>query len=190
MFFDNRRQKDIEQSASPQLSITEQLQDLEKLKIRIPSLEEIQNNMIKTVNKGIVGARYMEIITALSDNIDAKIDPRYDDLIEAITAKTGAELVAIDPDDQSKTTKTTKKNGELKCEILARTFIGIDADVVMLLPKKRGVIDSELLRLHKANVDVSVQNWQYFLDTMLKGLEIVAGIAGFGLRPKPSSTGS
>ena len=190
MVFGNRRQKDLEQSASSELSMTEQIRDLEILKIKIPALEEMRNNMLKTVNKGIVGARYMEIITALSDNIDAKIDPRYDDLIEAITAKTGAELVAIDPNDQSKTTKTTKKNDELKCEILARTFIGIDADVVMLLPRKRGGIDPELLRIHKANVDVSVQNWQYFLDTMIKGLGILAGIAGFGLPSKPSSTGS
>jgi hypothetical protein len=168
----------------------EQTQDLERLKIRIPGLEEIQNNMIKTVNKGIVGARYMEIITALSDNIHAKIDPRYDDLIEAITAKTGAELVAIDPNDQSKKTIETKKNDELKCEILARTFIGIDADVVMLLPRKRDGIDPELLRIHRANVDVSVQNWQYFLDTMIRGLGILAQIAGFGIPSKSSSTGS
>ena len=168
--------------------MTEQIPDLQMPKIRIPQLEEIQSNLLKTVNKGIVGARYMEIITALSDNIDAKIDPRYDDVIEAITAKTGAELVARDPNDQSKTTKTTKKNDELRCEILARTFIGIDADVVMLLPRKRGGIDPEILRIHKSNVDVSVQNWQYFLNTMIKGLGILAGIAGFSQPLRSSST--
>jgi hypothetical protein len=45
----------------------------------------------------------------------------------------------------------------------------------MILPRNRAGIDPEVLQLHKANVDVAVQNWRYFLDTMIKGIQILAG---------------
>jgi hypothetical protein len=71
-----------------------------------------------------------------------------------------------------------KEDDELTCdEVLARTWIGIDGDIVMILPKSRRAIDPELLQLHNTNVDVSVQNWRYLLDTIIRGVEILSGAA-------------
>ncbi len=138
-------------------------------------IRDITNNLLQTVNSAVIAAKYMEIITASSDNINGKIDPQYQDLVEAITARSGS-VVATEPNAEGKEASRIKTNDELRAEILARTWIGLDGDVAMILPKNRGAgIDPEVLQLHKANVDVAVQNWRYFLDTMIKGVQILAG---------------
>jgi hypothetical protein len=152
----------------------------------IRDIREIRHNLLQTVNSAVIAAKYMEIITASSDNINAKISPEYLDLVPAITAKSGDE-VAIEPKEEGKEGINPKAEGnegtrrkandELRAEILARTWIGLDGDIAMILPKNRVGIntDPEILQLHKANVDVAVQNWRYFLDTMIKGVQILAG---------------
>ena len=68
----------------------------------------------------------------------------------------------------------TKQVHELKCDkIIARTWMGIDGDVIMLLDEKNR-IDPELLALHRANVDVSVQNWRYMLNTIVSVTKVLS----------------
>lgn len=143
----------------------------------IIDINEIRRNLLQTVNSAVIAAKYMEIITASSDNINAKISPEYLDLVPAITARSGDD-VAIEPKEKGNEGTRKKASDELSAEILARTWIGLDGDVAMILPKSRAGIDTnpEILQLHKANVDVAVQNWRYFLDTMIKGVQILAGI--------------
>jgi hypothetical protein len=181
MFLDLKwRQKQIEPSAVSQIAVREET--------RIPTLNEIRTYLLRRANKAIVRARYMEIITGFTDNIEAKISDDYDDLIEAILTKSGKDLtldalamdvLKLEPNAlaQERLEKREKKPDELTCdEILARTWIGIDGDIVMILPKKRGGPDPALIQLHNANVDVSVQNWKYLLDTIIRGVEILAGV--------------
>lgn len=157
--FSRRQKKEAERNGDPSVDIG-----------------DITNNLLQTVNSAVIAAKYMEIVTALSDNINAKIDPRYQDLVQAITARSG-NVIATESTTEGKEAITTrvKADDELRAEILARTWIGLDGDVAMILPKSRVGIDPEVLQLHKANVDVAVQNWRYFLDTMIKGIQILAG---------------
>jgi hypothetical protein len=155
--FSRRQKKEVERNDNPPLVIG-----------------DITNNLLQTVNSAVIAAKYMEIVTALSDNINGKIDPQYQDLVEAITARSG-NVVATESNAEGKEATRIKANDELRAEILARTWIGLDGDVAMILPRNRAGIDPEVLQLHKANVDVAVQNWRYFLDTMIKGIQILAG---------------
>jgi hypothetical protein len=137
-------------------------------------INEITKNLLETVNSAVIAAKYMEIVTAFSDNINGRIDPQYYDLVQAITARSGT-AITTERNAEGEEAKRNKGNDELRAEILARTWIGLDGDIAMILPKNRSEIDSEILQLHKANVDVAVQNWRYFLDTMMKGIQILSG---------------
>jgi hypothetical protein len=137
-------------------------------------IREITNNLLETVNAAVIAAKYMEIVTAFSDNINGRIDPQYRDLVQAITARSGT-LVTTEPKAEGEEATRIKANDELRAEILARTWIGLDGDIAMILPKNRPEIDPQVLQLHRANVDVAVQNWRYFLDTMIKGVQILSG---------------
>lgn len=159
--FSRGQKKETERNGNPPLDI---------------DIADIRNNLLRTVNSAVIAAKYMEIVTALSDNINGKIDPQYQDLVQAITARSG-NVIATESTTEGKEAITTrvKADDELRAEILARTWIGLDGDVAMILPKSRVGIDPEVLQLHKANVDVAVQNWRYFLDTMIRGIQILAG---------------
>jgi hypothetical protein len=184
MFFDLkwRQKRQVEPGTESQIGV--------KPEIRILTLNEIRAYLLRRANKAIVRARYMEIVTGFSDNIEGKISDDYDDLIEAILTKSGKDLTLdvlamdiLEPEpnaqDQQRSEKRRKEPDELTCdEIIARTWIGIDGDLVMMLPKKRHGIDPALIQLHNVNVDVSVQNWRHVLDTILQGLGILAGLAG------------
>jgi hypothetical protein len=148
--------------------------------------EDLRAYMLASIHRAIVRARYMEIITGYSDNIKATISDSYDDVIQAILAKPEQELeidkIAVrilqDPLAPVRTEdaviKSAKERDELRCDdVIARTWIGIDGDIAMLLPKDRR-IDPELLALHRANVDVSVQNWSNILDTVVKVIGLLS----------------
>jgi len=151
--------------------------------VKIYSWNEINTYLQTSAQKAIVRAKYMEIITGFSNNIGAKISDSYDDVIEAILAGGGTELDKdplamriLEPHARVQTEK--KPDDALTChEIIARTWIGIDSDIVMLLPKNKGRIDPELVALHKANVDVSVQNWRYLLHTIVSAAAIIGQVA-------------
>jgi hypothetical protein len=157
--FNRGQKKEAQRNGNPPLDI---------------DIADIRNNLLRTVNSAVIAAKYMEIVTALSDNINGKIDPQYQDLVQAITARSGNVIATESKADDEEATRV-KSDDELRAEILARTWIGLDGDVAMILPKSRVGIDPEVLQLHKANVDVAVQNWRYFLDTMIRGIQILAG---------------
>jgi hypothetical protein len=148
--------------------------------------EDLRAYMLASIHKAIVRARYMEIITGYSDNIKATISDSYDDVIQAILAKPEQQLeidkiamrILQDPLAPVRTEdaviKSPKECDELRCDdVIARTWIGIDGDIAMLLPKDRR-IDTELLALHKANVDVSVQNWKNILDAVVEVVRLLS----------------
>jgi hypothetical protein len=179
MFWDKWRLKNAEQRTMSQIDVKE---EIGKPWLQITTPEELREYLIKSVNRAVIRARYMEIITGFSDNIEAKVSDDYDDLIEAIMAKRGTVItrdeLRLKSSTQGQEKERKKEDDELTCdEVLARTWIGIDGDIVMILPKSRRAIDPELLQLHNTNVDVSVQNWRYLLDTIIRGVEILSGAA-------------
>jgi hypothetical protein len=162
-----------------ELSLLHKKQIDELLK-NLPSLQELYAYILTSMNKAIIGAKYMEIITGYSPNITATISDSYEDVIKAILSEPHKQLemdrmaMRLRPDPARTEGLITKQEHELKCDkIIARTWMGIDGDVVMLLDEKNR-IDPELLTLHRANVDVSVQNWRYMLNTIVSVTKVLS----------------
>ena len=89
MFWDKWRLKNAEQRTMSQIDVKE---EIGKPWLQITTPEELREYLIKSVNRAVIRARYMEIITGFSDNIEAKVSDDYDDLIEAIMAKRGTVI--------------------------------------------------------------------------------------------------
>jgi hypothetical protein len=162
-----------------ELSLLHKKQIDELLK-NLPSLQELYAYILTSMNKAIIGAKYMEIITGYSPNITATISDSYEDVIKAILSEPHKQLemdrmaMRLRPDPARTEGLITKQEHELKCDkIIARTWMGIDGDVVMLLDEKNR-IDPELLALHRANVDISVQNWRYMLNTIVSVTKVLS----------------
>jgi hypothetical protein len=144
--------------------------------VSIGILDEIRETLQRVVREQLDDLRYIEITTAVSDNINAKINPQYENLVLALTAESGVPL-PLKPKagaEEEEQQVQRKKEDELKADVLARTRIELDGDIALILPTNRSEIDMEVLQIHKANVDVAVQNWRYFIDAMLDVLKIVA----------------
>ena len=98
---------------------------------------------------------YVEIITATGDP-KLKIDSERGNVLDAVNA----------------------------LQILARTTIELDGDIVMIIPttKVSGElkINKEIMEVHKQNVDAAVQNWKSFMDTILNAISLIAKLAGLG----------
>jgi hypothetical protein len=98
---------------------------------------------------------YVEVITATGDP-KLKIDSEKGNVLDAVTA----------------------------LQILARTTIELDGDIVMILPttKVNGEfkVNKEIMDIHKQNVDAAVQNWKSFMDTILGAISLIAKLAGLG----------
>jgi hypothetical protein len=113
----------------------------------------------------------------LLDNIFAKITDQLKDLsyVEVITAK-GSPDVKIDSE------KENVLDALNAVEILARTKIELDGDIIMVLPttKTNGEdkINQEIMKVHKENVEVAVQNWKSFMDTILNAVSLIAELSG------------
>jgi len=116
---------------------------------------------------------------SLLDSLFAKLTDQLKDLsyVEVITAK-GSPDVKIDSEKENvlDTLNTV--------EILARTKIELDGDIVMILPitKVNGEdrINQEIMKIHKENVEAAVQNWKSFMDTILNAVSLIAELAGLG----------
>jgi len=191
-----------------ELSLLHKKQIDELLK-NLPSFKELYVYILTSMNKAIIRAKYMEVITGYSPNITATISDSYDDVIKAILSEPHKQLeidemamrlkrlddtlkailsephkqleidemaMRLRPDPARTQGLMTKQEHELKCDkIIARTWMGIDGDAVMLLDKKDR-IDPELLALHRANVDVAVQNWRYMLKTIVSVTKVLSKI--------------
>ncbi len=115
-----------------------------------------------------------------------------DDLsyVEVITAagKTDVQIKTKDTDDDIIATirrmKAEKAIGEVDITMMARTRIEIDGDILMLMPGSEGEpgnIRTEINTIHQQNVEVAVENWNNFMNTMLETLRIVTMLANPGL---------
>ncbi len=127
-------------------------------------LERIQNVIYKAVDD----LSYVEVITATGKtDIQLKTKDTDEDIVAAI-----------------KRMKVEKEMGEFDITMMARTRIEIDGDILMLIPGSKGEpanIREEITTTHRENVEVAVQNWNNFINTMLEALRIVTMLANPGL---------
>lgn len=113
------------------------------------------------------------------DEIFLKVRDQLKDIsyVEVITA-TGDPKLKIDSD------KGNVLDAINTLQILARTTIELDGDIVMIIPttKVNGEvkINKEIMDIHKQNVDAAIQNWKSFMDTILGAISLIAKLAGLG----------
>jgi hypothetical protein len=79
-----------------------------------------------------------------------------------------------------------EKNVSISAKLVAMTRLGLDGDIVELIPGEN--IDAqtrtEIMRIHDKNVETGINNWNNFVDGMLKIVRIAADLAGI---PLPNS---
>jgi hypothetical protein len=145
---------------------------------RIEIFDEIRETLQRIVREQLEDLSFVEIMTAESDNINAKINPNYENFLVALTAKSGSPLKLKSKADgeANEATIRKKEDGELKGKVLARTRIELDGDIALILPTNRNEIDAEVLQLHKANVDVAVQNYRLFVNAIFDVLKIAVNL--------------
>ena len=146
--------------------------------VRIATFDEIRETLQRIVREQLEDLSFVEIMTAESDNINAKINPNYENFLVALTAKSGTplRLKSKAGGEAKEATITKKEDGELKGKVLARTRIELDGDIALILPPNRNEIDAEVLQLHKANVDVAVQNYRLFVNAIFDVLKIAVNL--------------
>ena len=113
------------------------------------------------------------------DEIFVKVRDQLKDIsyVEVITA-TGA------PEEKIDSNKDNVLDAIAALEILARTTIELDGDIVMIIPTNRVngelKVNKEIMDIHKQNVDAAVQNWKSFMDTILNAINLITKLAGLG----------
>ncbi len=113
------------------------------------------------------------------DDIFLKVRDQLKDIsyVEVITA-TGA------PEEKIDSNKENVLDAIAALEILARTTIELDGDIVMIIPTNRVngelKVNQEIMNIHKQNVDAAVQNWKSFMDTILNAISLISKLAGLG----------
>jgi tryptophan synthase alpha subunit len=112
------------------------------------------SKFINTIKREINDLSYVEIITAAGEP-KTEINPDADDIIAALKALN-------------------------QINILARTRLELDGDIAVILPTdKDGVkINTEVMAIHKQNVDTAVTNWNNFVHNILAALELLISISG------------
>jgi hypothetical protein len=72
-----------------------------------------------------------------------------------------------------------EKNVSISAKLLAMTRLGLDGDIVELIPAEN--IDAqtraEIMRIHDKNVETGINNWNNFVDGILKIVRIAADLA-------------
>jgi hypothetical protein len=127
----------------------------EKAKVVENNQKDFLDEIFTKVRDQLKDISYVEVITATGDP-KLKIDSEKGNVLDAVTA----------------------------LQILARTTIELDGDIVMIIPttKVNGElkINKEIMEIHKQNVDAAVQNWKSFMDTILSAISLIAKLAGLG----------
>ena len=123
-----------------------------------PAGQDVFGTLSKTINDGLVDLSAVVIRTAW-----AKMDTDI-----KIIAKTG-EL----KDDEK----------EIDVRLGALTSIGLDGDILEVIPPEN--VDAqkraEIMQIHDKNVERGVNNWNNFVDGIIKIVRIAADLSGHSL---------
>lgn len=132
-------------------------------------------------NQAISGQNVLNIITT-------KIGEGLDDLSAVVVMTARAD---INTDIKLTPSGEIEKNISLNAKLLAMTRVGLDGDIVGLIPGEN--IDpqsrAEIMKIHDKNVEMGINNWNHFIDGILKIVRIAADLAGHTLPNSFSDAG-
>jgi hypothetical protein len=130
------------------------------------------------------------------DKFLSKIGDQIQDLtnVEIITAAAGTASIKIDS-----TKEILDELTKAKAQVLARTRIELDGDIVMLLPtdpQSGAKINKDIMDIHKETTAVAVENWKSFLNMIVSLIDTVVKITHlsesdvlekFSIEPPPAT---
>ena len=140
----------------------------------------IWKKLKKTVEEELEDLSYMEIITAVSDDVEKHIDNKGWDILDSLRRGNPPSFYDSARDEENKITKEemmTSKN----TEIIARTRIELDGDVFTVMKGKdatSAVMSKDLMALHNKGIEISVQNWKMFLDFVVDMTSTIGVLVG------------
>jgi hypothetical protein len=107
----------------------------------------------KSVTSQLEDLSYISVTTCSGDTY-ANIDPTQDNVLQALK--------------------------DSKVQILARTIYELDADIIKIIPMSqtdgKPTIDQEILKLHKESEQMAVANWNQFVITVMKVIELITSV--------------
>ena len=124
----------------------------------VPKKEEnFLERFFRIIRNEISDLSYVEIVTAVGD-------PKTD----------------LRPDAEDVIIGLKEKN----LDVLARTRIELDGDIMVLLPGARKGVNDEpviyqnIMQIHEKNVDVAVKNWQTFMNNIFSAITMLMNVTG------------
>jgi len=142
--------------------------------------KKIWESLKKTAQEELQDLSYMEIITATSEKVDGHIDNKGWDILDSLrrgNPPSEYDIVNEGEVEIKKEDMLTLSN----TEILARTRIELDGDIMTILKDKKGEsvkMSEDAMELHKLGMDISVKNWHYFLQFVLEMTMTIGMIVG------------
>lgn len=114
-----------------------------------------------------------------SDRFLSRIGDQLQDLtfVEIITASASSASVKIDSSAENILDELNKANAE----VLARTRIELDGDIVMLLPsdpQSGAKINKDIMDIHNNNTKAAVENWKNFLNMVVSLIDTMVTLTG------------
>lgn len=138
------------------------------------------NKLKDTVEEEIEDLSYMEVITAVSDDVEKHIDNTGWDILQSLRLGNPPSYYGEVRGQEKEITRDemlTSKN----TEIIARTRIELDGDVLTMLKgkdAKTAALSEDLMTLHNKGIEISVQNWKMFLEFVLNLTAIIGVMVG------------
>lgn len=132
--------------------------------------KNIWEKLKKTVEVELEDLSYMEIITATSENVGGHIDNNGWDILDSLRRGKPPSEYGQARDAEMEITKEDMLDLS-NTEILARTRIELDGDVINIIKGNKGEpikLKESAMELHKLGINVSVQNWESFLRFVLE----------------------
>jgi hypothetical protein len=137
--------------------------------------DDVWEKLKITVKRELEDLSYMEIVTATSDKVENHLDGEGWDILDSLRRGNPP------PASEKKNITVNDMLNLSNVNVLARTRIELDGDVFFLLKSKDGIptaLSKEVMEFHKMGVDISVKNWQMFLQFVLEMTETIGTIVG------------
>ena len=138
------------------------------------------NKLKDTVEEEIQDLSYMEVITAVSDDVEKHIDNTGWDVLQSLRLGNPPSHYGEVQGQEKEITKDDMLTSE-NTEIIARTRIELDGDVLTILKgkdAKTAALSEDLMTLHNKGIEISVENWKMFLEFVLRLTALIGVMIG------------
>lgn len=158
------------------------------------------NAILVKIQKQLEDIGQINIMTAISDNITGNVSPEAKSLMSFLEAEPNEKIaskkiddVTLDVVDLKEFTnpklleeqKITKTFDDLQATVLMRTIMELDGDIAFLIRSQETdtngsqivPLQNDILAAHNANVKVALENWHFYVTTMLQALKVLIELA-------------